>query len=452
MKFLILIFSVFSIWNTACASPECISKEAVAEVQNSIQLPKEFKESDLCNPNSNSYRLLATLLFIKGNKFTSENVPPQFNQNILPESFWDFLVADVKVLVNEGLGGACDGHVAYVLNDFDDSGKKINTNTMTLCPSFYAPDKALIERISVMMHETRHIKGFSHVLCGEGFSKGKKSCDVSFDVKGSYAVSVESLAKMVNSPVFDSFNRAFGKLMLMQYASRAFKTPLPLTQGRSTAIVVSDESGDFIFDGESFTKVNGFENVRLISRYFSLVAVPLDASDVYTADLFSQNPVKMIVQSEPLISYNKLSLSERPEILDLIVEPENQLAVMDDRIEIGRNTLAPTWGVKRVFTAAEMGSDDQSVYFIRDKQGYFFQLNWDPRKDSAPLVSDIWTYDFDPQSIVVFQGQRLALTENGEVLIFTAQQKWEPYAPLQGRKVSRLTRPFLWNVSLFSKN
>lgn len=441
------VFLFFALPSAFAETKPCLDVGQVKELRAALTFSEDIVDSDICAPDSNTYQLFNTLIFMKNLRFEEAAVPAPFNQGILSGNFWDYFIKRASLLENQGATGGCDGIIAFTLGALKD-GK------IYICPSFYKDDMTMAERVSIMLHEVRHFDGFSHELCTNPLNKGGVNCDVSIDEKGAYAVTIESLAKMaLAAPDLDARSRATAKSLILLFSQLVFNEKVVIGDGSivGSYFISEDNKDAYMFNGKEFSPAVVFENAHLISRYFSLNVFPDDKSDVYTADLLSPSPYNVQAFGGAAKKYNALPLAERSQVIDILINPTYQAVVRANELEVKDLALVTTtWTAQAVFTAEELGDKELDAFYVLDTDSKLHYVNWKSGTttvtDAAPLVTPL-------RATMIFEGQRFALSMTGEVLVASSADAklWAPYAPMAGKKFRLMTRPFLWTALLYSK-
>lgn len=370
-----------------------------------------------------------------------------WNQDILPESFWNYFKKRVHRLSELPEQSHCgDTVIAFVVG----GGLPVELmpeHEVNLCPSFYDKNKPLVEKVSVLMHEARHFDdhGYSHVVCQNYPGVGRKSCDESIEQKGGFAVSIEALLKMMDSGTLDEFNRAYAKQLILQYRGIYFNVPPEPLHQRSMAVFLKTTDGrGFIFDGVEFYQISGFVAHTLVSRFFSVSVYPNDLTDSFSADLFSKVGYPLPPFGSTSLKFNSLPLKERMPVVDIILQDSLEILAEQKRITVvGIGSLNVNWDVKKIFTTFDLGIEFASRVYAVDEKEAIHLIDWskgyfeESRVDVLPGVLKKTAF------LISFDKRRLSLSADGKLSFLSEDQKIQTIP--SDLRFQSLTRPFLWD-------
>jgi hypothetical protein len=113
------------------------------------------------------------------------------------------------------------------------------------------------------------------------------------------------------------------------------------------------------------------------------------------------------------------------------------------RSESSQSTLDLPWEAKAVYSAKEVGAvGTDSLYVVNTKdEMYRVKFEGGGQFDIQAVQNPLGKI----QQLALFNGDLLGVDTKGEVVVNDGQGQWQPYAPLQGLTVSRMTRPFMWD-------
>lgn len=432
----------------ANAADACLDQKVMDSVKANISLEGDnWEPLDPCNASSNTYKMWEVLSLIKQITFkeTKINVGP-LNQDILPSDFWGYFSEHVSYMVNED---SCrDGVVAFVFGGMQD-------RTVHLCPLFYENSQNVYDRAETILHEARHFEGFRHVTCARGPRIGKAgACDNFIEEKGSYAVTVESFAKMallaegVPGPA-----RAQLKNQAVVY-DEAFNKPILPDGFQSTYMLSKDKQKAFMFDGAKAFEVPAITSARLISRNVALAAFPLDKTDAYTLDTYSKNFDTLPAQGSLSIAYNGTEISQRPEMLDLINGSYMGAFLHRDLIGLRFPTdkefvkIPLGFQAERLLLATELGLEGKDSGYVLSTEGKMFQVQLLPEGQSK--ITEIPNMMGNLKNIILIGEKRFGLTSDGELLA-NVGNVWQMIPALNGQRYDSMTRSFYW-TEYFANN
>lgn len=441
LSFLAVAITFLS-FSQAHAADACLDQRVMDSVKEKVTLVGDNWETfDPCNASSNTYKMWETLSLIKQMTFANGriNIGP-LNQDILPTDFWGYFSGRVSYMVNEA---ECrDGIVAFVFGG-------LNDRVVHLCPLFYEPSQNVYDRVETILHEARHFEGFRHVTCNRGPRLGKDgACDNNIQEKGSYAVTVESFAKMalladgVPAPM-----RAMLKNSSVTY-DEAFNEPILPEGFQSTYILSKDKQSAYMFDGQRTIEVPAITSARLISRRVALAAFPLDKSDAYTLDTYSRNFDVLPAQGSFSLGYNKTEKALRPEILDVV----NGSVVGGNLTRTSVNLRTPqdkdytaiplNFRAERLFLPSELGIDSKDSGFVLSSDGKMYQAQM--LGNGLSKVTEVPNTLGNLQNIIFINDKKFALTKTGEILALQDNAQWTPVSVLNGKQFDSMTRAFNW--------
>lgn len=208
---------------------------------------QNVKQVELCQKDDLVYTLVKSILYMQQSPKAAAATGLQ--SIVMQEGPLNFFKSRIKTiyLETENHYSDCDlgGVVAYV--------DRSEQNAMHICPNEIKNYSSSLMTSYILIHEARHIDGFTHTACqhgvmanldAEGVTSG--GCDPDFETQGSYGVGAAFLLDVYGStedPVLKQEARSNAAIDLIQ---RFNKLPLGLTQGA----VTQSKAGDIaFFDG-----------------------------------------------------------------------------------------------------------------------------------------------------------------------------------------------------------
>ena len=424
------------------AEPEaCLSEALVNEIRAQVELTLSDSDTfDRCQPGSKTYMVLQTLILIKTMQYSDQELGEPFSQGILPGDFWGYFSTRTKSIVEET---SCrPGILAYVYGLTHDG-------QIHVCPDWFLPSTIKYERAQVMLHEVRHFEGFRHVTCKRGQRQGQSgACDDSIEEKGSYAVTVEVLTKMaLNSKDIPRVQKTLLKSLAVSFANDAFNAPVS-PQDLTAFYLETTDHHAYMFSHKGLLEVASLGDSKIVSRTQSLVVFPPDKGDAYSANVFSTQLDPAPPQGSVATTYNSTPRANRANMIDILNLGYLAVSVTDSQLagqleSDGADTMVDLpWKAVAAFSGAEVGiPDTDSLYVLNEKRELFrVQFVGYPNYHITPVANSLGAFN----QFVIYQGQRLGLTDSGQVL--TAKDgTWAVFEGLKGLQVKRLTRPFSWD-------
>jgi hypothetical protein len=448
---LLLALTSYAAPPAAPVPANCLDMAAVRDVEEHFSLPDFEKPLDRCDATSPKFKLLESLALIKTIQFDAQNKPAApLNSDVLPTDFWGYFSLRANQIVNEPAtqDSCAHGFMAFVYG-------AMNDGTVHLCPVFYDASQTVYDRASTMLHEVRHFAGYSHVTCTRGPESGRAgSCDTSIALKGSYAVTVESITKMaLLAKNLSPATRFMLKTTAISWIDSSFNQAV-LPHGFTSIYLNGADGKGYFFDGHSVTDGPYFPNARVVSRQSSLSIFPNDKSDVFTFDYFSAKFDHFPAMGSMAISYNKIPQANRPAFVDVINAGHLTGWVSDQSVTAALipstsfNTVTLDSPARAVFTAAELGLALSDSYYVLTEKNEMHKVEFkDANVHTDTLVPDAST---GFQSFSMLGDDRLGLTNDGQVVSHAANG-WQPLAPLAGKKITLMSRPFYWTEYFMPK-
>ena len=430
------------------AAESCLDETLIREVRQQVTIvTKDGDRFDRCASDTNTYKALRALIFLKTVRFSSDNFPHPFNQNILPVDFWSYFSARVHT-VEEG-DKYCEetGFTAYI--------DRKKPKRIFLCPPFFSHRQSFFEAIGTLIHEVRHFEGHDHVTCTQGPKKGGVGlCDASFNGKGSYAVEVEAYTKLaLLSNAVTVGEKVDLKSMALIYVNEVFNKPV-LPNAMSALVLQALDSAEIaFFDGNKIVRTKPLSPGKLIS--VSREMLKTSEFNAEAINIFSRDNPSIFTKEAIVQGYNEKSPEQKGKLVDVVVDQDYALLVNDKYMRGGlqedeeyQQTDMP-WKPVAVFLPQEIGKPATlKAVFIKNDRGQLFQVSF--RNDKQPTIKEVDSRPVaDLQAIAVLNGKRFALANSGDVLYFEGKS-WLPVASLKGQKFKQMTREVYWTDFLWT--
>ena len=192
-----LFFFSWLLFFESNAQKECLRETDIKAITKSFNINLNTK-LDPCDPQNRVYRVIEALNFIWSLKLNGPVAPKPYNQEIIGykwiERIWK-LSPNILWGPNSNSAASCKTALAFA------GPAPYNLGKFYLCPNSFSSkneENSVIDLVSTMIHETRHLEnnGYHHVKCEFEKRTNKNGCDPSFNYKGAYAADVETLAKI----------------------------------------------------------------------------------------------------------------------------------------------------------------------------------------------------------------------------------------------------------------
>lgn len=233
MKFLLGLFLVLVATN-AMAKGKCISKsEMQAIAEHFGQYEDLAKQDEYCLDDSDDSRLIEALSYMRNLKFEEQMTPSkdELFSGRFAGNWFDYFVKRINEFqVDERCAKGVGAYVYFIMP------------TMFACKLVLTDSFTYLDRVSIFMHEARHIDGFPHVQCSAGPRKGMDgACDERISDGGSYAVTVETYAQFSRYAA-DAHPalKAYAAASAVTYADAAFSEPVSVDRSPSVLVLAND--------------------------------------------------------------------------------------------------------------------------------------------------------------------------------------------------------------------
>ncbi|MNL15504.1 hypothetical protein D3C87_1364930 [compost metagenome] len=328
-----------------------------------------------------------------------------------------------------------------------------NPNVASVCPIFFDKIYSRYEKASVLLHEAHHTEGHNHVMCLAGNKAGAAGgCDDSIEDHGAYAVTIETLAKMilrgVDIPSEDRVQLRFGLLEALD----SFNESVGGIGNSALYLQSRDGSKAYFFDGVKLHEAPLFEKNKILSRGLSLLAVPDNKDPIVGVDVFARSLPLVPPQGQCALDFNKSKKLSK--LVDVMNDGAFSVCVYEKglvgRVSPEQNEDAKAqWSFKavQVISADELNLESRDSVFVKSENGEFYQVRFKgSKKFEVKKVPDP-TQGF--QQLFYFNSDLTGLHQNGQLMkIDFETNKWIPFPGLESVQFKYSTRPFLWSYDL----
>lgn len=423
--------------------PKCIAVADVQALQKDVNFLESYDVADLCRPETRTYQLAETLLYMKNYRWDVEkNKSNPFNQDIIPHSFWEFFISGLKKTVTDSEDTPTNAGVAAA------TLPALRDGNIYLFKAFYDAN-TVASRVSMLLHEAQHFNESPHSLCERAGAISQRNCDQSIKEKRSWAVTVEALTKML-LPANDSVKlsdeeQLRTKQEVLQMSAFVFNEPLNLQ-----AVYLIDENNNaFIYDGETLEPARTVMNAKIFSRYLTLLSFPLDKTANGTLNVFSAQLDLLPPSGGTAISYSNQRKQDRKDVIDIFNNETCTAAVFDDSASFSDWPLISfkNFNPVRVFCASEGENLTPDAYYVTDSQGHSHEYTLVNNKIQTREL------EIDPfqswQGFAQLRSLRLGIGTNGFIYEQTSPRNWKIHPRFAGKRFKLMTRPFLWTPAFY---
>ncbi len=299
-------------------APVCISKEDMTEIATDFTQFSNLAGKEFCHDGSETANLLASLMFMRKNQFSSEMKPSQDElfSGKFATSWYKYFIGRINTME---VDSSCPKGVAAYVYAF-------GGRTMYVCTAALNDNFSALDRASIFMHEARHIDGFPHMTCTKGARKGLQgACDARISAGGSYAVTVETYAQLAKyGTELHPALRAYARSAAVIYADETFETPAKVNRESQLLVMTKDKDlhGVALASRSRFAR-NKLESLgqapalgRIVMRAQHMVLFPNDKT-LPAKYMFTKN-VGEINQSagDAFTEYNAQTPAQRSELVD----------------------------------------------------------------------------------------------------------------------------------------
>ena len=425
------------------ANATCLNAKEVAPIKAALEMPGiDTSEQAFCDPTSQAYKIFDALITIKQTRFPKDRPASSVDQNFFGSDFWSYYSDRIKTMENETPDG-CEGRMAFTLAG-------IHLHTVFVCPTFYLDHTSKLERIAVLLHEPRHDEetGYGHVQCTQPYMLlAGDACDDSFADKGAWAVTIEALHLLLDYANLNQTDINLAKYKMLEIGSVYFNQPLfSLDKNSAFYLYGKDATTAFIFSDDGLKTAPIITNGKPISRRFSISVFPTDKSDSYTAGLFTDALQVLPPLGASSVAYNEEDKGVRQPVVDILNDDDEMIAVTSHTLDIlGVPKMTLEFDISGIISSTEAGEKPSQNFYLADASGSYHKVLKGRGGDVSVVASTNPIGDF--KEVIVFEGKRLGLRNDGSVMISTPQG-WIEFAPLAHKTFSFISRPFLWSESL----
>jgi hypothetical protein len=203
----------------------------------------DWINADPCHSDPLVTKVAASLLFIR-------DLPPlpsyqdDFDQNLIGPDSFDFFQKRIHTIYFDPSSAHCDADVVALVNDPE-------SHSLHFCP--YASSFSSLLISTVLMHESRHIEGYPHLICEQGGLIGSFACDDSYAYGGAYAIGAEFEVRIARDPQISGAVREEARATAVaDFLTRFNHAPLGAQEG--LLLLSTDEKLEY-FDGQTATEL-----------------------------------------------------------------------------------------------------------------------------------------------------------------------------------------------------
>ncbi|MGZ3773399.1 MAG: hypothetical protein ACXVCY_02870 [Pseudobdellovibrionaceae bacterium] len=441
---------------TETEASDLLSSYSIFTYDNSSEQWAEKKSIPFCDNEDTTNNLAKGLRFLHQVQtgFDAEN-GGSLSSRIAPETYFKNRISIFQI-ETEKTSELCNPGQLMVAAYVQQGQGPI----MHVCTNAFKGQTPLVAS-EIMVHEARHIDGFSHVFCAQGWlasrddKSGKRTgaCDESFELQGSYGVETNYLLQVyqrVADPVVKQEARSLAVLALIE---RFNKLPLDLQSG---ALIQSAKGELSFFDGKTKQTVLDKSGKLQISTMREDVLTLFDRNG--TVGLFYYSPKLAPVDDGVVKTYNKnLSVEERAEVLDIYYSNEFSCMLLkgfvscateNDTFWFQFNSIEPVQFVKTHKSA--LLSDDSLYIAASDKHLYKLPKTAVEFRKVTSEEQLEKSQRFNIMSLAPgFGSDELGVSLDGKLYNYSPKQKnWTEVGPYKGEKNLKVISPYLWSKVL----
>lgn len=311
---LLITAAGFGFSATATTAEGCIPAEEMTEIASKFNQFNDLAGREFCYNGTQGSALLEAIMFMRHTRF--DEAMPKSSDELFSGTFADDWWGYFTQRINRfEIDNNCPKGVgAYV---FIFGGPTMYVCTMMLNDVFAAMD-----RVSIFMHEARHLDGFPHTTCSQGPRAGLRgACDNHISQGGSYAVTVETYAQMAKyGPDLHPAMRAYARSASIIYADEAFEVPTQID--REDHLLLMTSSREFYrlsLDGShALERLGDSPSLgRIVLRGRHMMLVPEDRS-LDAQYVFARNEGEIVqTPHEFAVDYNAQPPEVRAELVDM---------------------------------------------------------------------------------------------------------------------------------------
>ncbi|MFS4460810.1 hypothetical protein [Bdellovibrio sp. HCB2-146] len=388
------------------------------------------------------------LSLIQNIRLSNRALPDRYNLNIVGDDFWTFFSKRIHTIEEVS---ADNEHCVRGAMAFVEQSEK--PNVASVCPVFFDSIYSRYEKASVLLHEAHHTEGHNHVMCLAGNKAGSfGGCDESIKDRGAYAVTIETLAKMIlrgiGIPEEDRAQLRFGLLEALD----SFNQTVGGIGNSALYLQSLDGKKAYFFDGARLHAAPLYKGQKILSRVLSVLAVPHNKQAITGIDIFSRSLRKVPPQGLCALEYN--AGKTRSKLVDLMNDGPFSLCVYEKGL-VGRISFdqdedsSAEWPFKavQVLSAEELGLETRDSVFVKSARGEFYQVKSNGSNKFEVKRQPDPTQGF--QQLFYFNSDLTGLRRDGQLMkVDFETNQWIPYPGIESMRFKYSTRPFLWSHDL----
>ncbi len=458
------------------ASAKCLDNKLIYNATAPFEITRwdgskqsaPLKLKDLCDEKDVAYKVAEALILTQQIQNEAHGPNPGSESVVANEGAFNFFKKRIEKIVIEDQAmpnGACtaEGVVAYVRSG---DGKRT-----FICAKKFALANAFTNS-SVLIHESRHVEGYSHAHCAHGTLKGldldiSGGCDTDYPSQGSYGIQTGFKLDVFNLTKDDVLKQQARSEAVDDLINRFNELPWDLTSGVLTmsrdnnALKRPEPLSLSFFDGQKAVSIQALpavnEDIVMTSRYGLPTFYAVDGQ--VTSYVYS--PVIVNTTGTMAQDYRtKSTPSERNALLDVYYNAEYSCRLYTNALKCESTTednqpivMNVSLASIKPFAIIEVSGDSSLgetsiTRYIVDENGDRYKL---PSK-KADIVSftanDLVKEDISDDDRVL----GLATTDDGSVfaindakqLIQPNNRKWEKVPQYRSQRVEKLI-PFTWS-------
>lgn len=329
---------------------------------------------------------------------------------------------------------------------------------MHLCPNGFHRYSTPLMISYIMLHEARHMDGFSHVVCEQGPLKeifGKnEACDESYELQGSYGVGTGYLLEVYRNtadPVVKQEARANAVVDFLQRFNR-----LPLEMKAGVLVQSGDHELSF-FDGKNKTAIVSTPEAIQVASLRTGIPTLFLADGTVKSYFFS----KSLTDSDGTFAQSyrsNLSAAERADTKDVffsggyscfLFKMKLLCGLGDKKVAIHFRDIKPVQFLRSSKSSLVPGN----ILYIVAEDGYLFALPTTLNEllkitDESQLKRSLGSYNL--LSLVPgFNQDELAVTFGGHIFKYSPKNKdWTPVEVYKETNNKKILSPFTWSQKL----
>lgn len=430
----------------SCLDAARVESEIFSQFHVVIEDPKV--KYDNC-ANDNILRKFAeALLFLKDVQVGL--APDDLELGLVGTSPFGFFTDRISTVIFDAKSNRRCGALtmAYVLSN--------DKATMHICPYLNQFDAFTMS--SILVHEARHVDGFSHARCDHGLMAvtGSAACDPNYqDYKGSYATATEYEIKISYSPEVSGLLRQQARSRaVVGLLERFNELPLEMKTG---ALLQTSKGAVLFFDGEKATQILQVPEDSILTSRSSLPTFFDRLNAQVQSYIFGGSFISTAGEYADIFR-RKFSAQDRANLLDVSYTGDYSCLLFKDKIRCGADadpdvemTLANIEPVQFLSSSNSVLVQNNSLNIAtRDGALYNLPVFW---KDLQKLAGTPLPRDPQIKNLVSLgpwkTHQEIAVTTDGQVMVFSASDKtWNKAQGLPSESFQKLMAPYYWSPRL----